>query len=111
MASKNKANGAHQPGLVNGNDGPEDNGSQDDEGVVQDLLKVLESRGITPDRLTQVVALLGVDAATADEDEPRHTNGNGHALAIDGIDLSENARVILAQRYLQKDTDGEPVET
>ena len=97
MATESKSNGH--------------SGSQGDEGVVQDVLKVLESYGLSGDRLTQVVAQLGIDAATDDEDEPRHTNGNGHALAIDGIDLSENARVILAQRYLQKDTDGEPVET
>ena len=97
MATESKSNGH--------------SGSQGDEGVVQDVLKVLESYGLSGDRLTQVVAQLGVDAATDDEDEPRHTNGNGHGLGIDGIDLSENARVILAQRYLQKDTDGEPVET
>ena len=79
------------------------------------IRQVLASHGIGDDRMNEVVAQLNVLA-----DEPPNVaspsngseNGNSardrsHSV---GVALSENARIILAKRYLMKSDDGEPLE-
>ena len=75
------------------------------------LRQALVAHGVADEQINEVLAQLNVLVA-----EPSNgsavangsTNGNGASSA--GAMLSENARIILAQRYLMKDDDGEPVE-
>ena len=75
------------------------------------LREALVAHGVADEQINEVLAQLNVLVA-----EPPNgsavangsTNGNGASSA--GAMLSENARIILAQRYLMKDDDGEPVE-
>ena len=75
------------------------------------LREALVAHGVADEHINEVLAQLNVLVA-----EPPHdsavangsTNGSGASSA--GAMLSENARIILAQRYLMKGDDGEPVE-
>ena len=73
-----------------------------------DLRQALVARGIADERLDEVLAQLNVLVAAppngAASENGRH--GDSPASAI----LSENASIILKQRYLMKGDDGEPVE-
>ena len=105
-----------QEGLSSGNGSSEarSNGSQSPrnaEGLQSAMEMLLESHGLADEQIDEVLAQLNVLVA-----EPPNgsavangsTNGNDTSSA--GAMLSENARIILAQRYLMKDDDGEPVE-
>ena len=91
----------------NGSEG----GSSSQSASDADLRQMLVARGVAEEHIDEVLAQLNVLVA-----EPPNgsavangsTNGNGAASA--GAMLSENARIILAQRYLMKGDDGEPVE-
>ena len=74
--------------------------SDDDRtGIIKDVVKALQSAGVTNDVADAVTnSLLEVDQETTDE------------IVGDGLPLSENARFIIAKRYLRKDDDGKPVE-
>ena len=75
------------------------------------LRQALVAHGVADEQINEVLAQLNVLVA-----EPPNgsavangsTNGNGASSA--SAMLSENARIILAQRYLMKGDDGEPVE-
>ena len=76
-----------------------------------DVRQTLVAHGVADEHINEVLAQLNVLVA-----EPSNgsavangsTNGNGASSAV--AMLSENARIILAQRYLMKGDDGEPVE-
>ena len=69
------------------------------------------AHGVAEERLNEVLAQLNVMVAEPPQ-ESAVTNGstNGNGASSASAILSENARIILAQRYLMKDDDGEPVE-
>ena len=105
-----------QEGLSSGNRQADSNsnGSQtprNAEGLQSAMEMLMESHGVADEQITEVLAQLNVLVA-----EPSNgsavangsTNGNGASPA--SAMLSENARIILAQRYLMKGDDGEPVE-
>ena len=76
-----------------------------------DLIQALVARGISNERIDEVLAQLDVLVAAPQSDAADgngSANGNGASPA--GAALSENARIILEQRYLMKGDDGEPVE-
>ena len=77
--------------------GPDNDGSRLD--LVREVERLLE--GAPGDLRSQVVQSL---MELPDSGSPLDT-------AEDGLALSENARVILDQRYLRKDEDGNPIET
>ena len=70
-----------------------------------DLRQALMARGIADERIDEVLAQLDV-LVTA----PQNGAANGNGASPAGSALSENARIILEQRYLMKGDDGEPVE-
>jgi ribonucleoside-diphosphate reductase alpha chain len=76
-----------------------------------DLRQALVARGIDDERIDEVLAQLDVLVA-APPNGAADGNGaaNGSGTPPAGAALSENARIILEQRYLMKDDDGEPVE-
>ena len=67
----------------------------DSKGLLQQALQALESFGVSDELRSQVAESVRVTGAAV-----------GGALA-----LSDNARVILEQRYLRKDADDNPIET
>ena len=76
-----------------------------------DLRQALVARGIADERIDEVLAQLDVLVAAPQSgaaDGNGAANGNGASPA--GAALSENARIILEQRYLMKGDDGAPVE-
>ena len=76
-----------------------------------DLRQALVARGIADERIDEVLAQLDVLVAAPHSgaaDGNGSANGNGASPA--GAALSENARIILEQRYLMKGDDGVPVE-
>ena len=82
--------------------GQKQNESDHDEtrlGLVQRVERLLE--GAPGELRSQIVQSLM---------EPSVPDTSASATA-DGLSLSENARVILEQRYLRKDEDGDPIET
>ena len=97
-------------------------GGQSDENLVYDMMKLLESHGVSDERLTKVVAQLGNSTAEATKGEiamsAANGNGNGngaHAIKEvpplnDKLELSKNAEVILEKRYFVKDDDGKALE-
>lgn len=97
-------------------------GGQSDENLVNDMMKLLESHGVSDERLTKVVAQLGSGTAEATKGEiamsAANGNGNGngaHAVKEvpalnEKLELSKNAEVILEKRYFVKDDDGKPLE-
>ena len=76
-----------------------------------DLRQALVARGIADERIDEVLAQLDVLVA-APPNGAAYENGsvNGNGASPAGAVLSENARIILEQRYLMKDDGGEPVE-
>ena len=79
--------------------------------IREEVRQALVAHGVADEQINEVLAQLNVLVA-----EPPNgsavangsTNGNDTSSA--GAMLSENARIILAQRYLMKGDDGEPVE-
>ena len=74
------------------------------EQLLQDIERALESAGISGDVLSQVTQSLKSNA---------NGSGNGHAAPAAGdveLVISDNARTILEERYLRKDSDGNPIE-
>ena len=67
--------------------------------LVSEVERLLE--GVSGELRTQIVRSL-IEPSTSEAPA---------AAAEDGLALSENARVILEQRYLRKDEDGNPIET
>ena len=67
----------------------------DSKGLLQQALQALESFGVSDELRSQVAESVRVTGTAA-----------GEVLA-----LSDNARVILEQRYLRKDADNNPIET
>lgn len=76
-----------------------------------DLRQALVARGIADERIDEVLAQLDVLVA-APQNGAADGNGlaNGNGASPAGAALSENARIILEQRYLMKGDDGVPVE-
>ena len=75
------------------------------------LREALVAHGVADEQINEVLAQLNVMVAEPPDDSAianGSTNGNDTSSA--GAMLSENARIILAQRYLMKDDDDEPVE-
>ncbi len=69
--------------------------------IIKDVVRALHSAGVTNDVADAVTnSLLEVDQVTVEEEE----------IVGDGLPLSENARFIIAKRYLRKGDDGQPVE-
>lgn len=68
--------------------------------LVNEVERLLE--GVSGDLRSQIVQSLM---------EPSISEMQAAATAEDGLALSENARVILEQRYLRKDENGNPLET
>ena len=76
-----------------------------------DLRQALVARGIADERVDEVLAQLDVLVAAPQSgaaDGNGSANGNGASSA--GAALSENAHIILEQRYLMRGDDGVPVE-
>ncbi|MCH8310684.1 MAG: adenosylcobalamin-dependent ribonucleoside-diphosphate reductase, partial [Chloroflexi bacterium] len=74
------------------------------EQLLQDIERALESAGISGDVLSQVTQSLKSNG---------NGSGNGHAAPAAGdveLVISDNARTILEERYLRKDSDGNPIE-
>ena len=83
--------------------------------IREEVRKVLAAHGFADERMNEVVAQLNVlvDAPPSDasaENGSANSNGLNGSASHAGAALSENARIILAQRYLMKGDDGEPVE-
>ena len=106
-----------QGGLSSGNGSAEakSNGSQSPrnaEGLQSAMEMLLESYGVPREQIDESIARLGTSVIETEQShfagESSSVNGNGASSA--GAMLSENARIILAQRYLMKGDDGEPVE-
>ena len=85
--------------------------------IREEVRKVLAAHGFADERMNEVVAQLNVlvDAPPSDAVsrerlcELKRLERQRFACGLSAI-LSENARIILAQRYLMKGDDGEPVE-
>ena len=76
-----------------------------------DVRQTLVAHGVADEHINEVLAQLNVLVAEPSNSSAvanGSTNGNDTSSA--GAMLSENARIILAQRYLMKGDDGEPVE-
>ena len=91
-------------GEINGTNGAPVSGQG---GVVGEVIRALEDLGVPQDSITAVVRQAQEVAASADE------RGAGVATAERDVEgrLSDNARVVLAKRYLRKDDAGATVET
>lgn len=75
--------------------------------LTSDMMKVLDTHGISREKLAYVMAELQINSSSEVSDMVSPNN-----LTVSGqLDLSENAKVILAKRYLIKDADGQPAET
>ncbi|MDE2688167.1 MAG: adenosylcobalamin-dependent ribonucleoside-diphosphate reductase [Chloroflexota bacterium] len=87
-----------------------------------DLRRALAEHGIASEHINEVLAQLNVLAAAPANDAATengsngsgayssNANGSGNGVAANGAALSENARIIMQQRYLMKGDDGKPVE-
>ncbi|MCI0439852.1 MAG: hypothetical protein L0177_12080, partial [Chloroflexi bacterium] len=105
------------------------NGSERNGDMANELVRALESAGFTGERLNQAVAQLREHpieqfaspsaALRTGGNGNGHSNGhgNGHSRgyvesnAERDLELTENARIILEKRYLQKDANGKSSET
>ena len=80
-----------------------------------DLRRALVERGYAAERISEALAHLD-DLLTAPPNGASNGNGahndgaHGNGASPQSAALSENARIILEQRYLMKGEDGEPVE-
>lgn len=76
-----------------------------------DLREALVARGIADERIDEVLAQLDVlVAAPPNGAADGNGSASGNGASPSGAALSENARIILEQRYLMKNDDGKPVE-
>ena len=76
-----------------------------------DLRQALVAHGVAEERLNEVLAQLNVMVAEPPHDsEIANGSNDGNGASSASAILSENALIILAQRYLMKGDDGEPVE-
>ena len=79
--------------------------------IREEVRKVLAAHGFADERTSEVLAQLNVMVAEPPYDsEIANGSNNGNGASPASAILSENALIILAQRYLMKDDDGEPVE-
>ena len=80
--------------------------------IREEVRKVLAAHGFADERMNEVVAQLNVLVDAPPPSDAAVENGSAVANGVSsaGAMLSENARIILAQRYLMKGDDGEPVE-
>ena len=78
--------------------------------LTSDMMKVLDTHGISREKLAEVMSGLQINSDS-------HAIGdismaiNEKSANADQLELSENARVILAKRYLIRDDNGQPAET
>ena len=113
-----KAREAMQEGLSNGNHPSENkangsHGTRDTQGLQSAMEMLLESYGVPREQSVAWLGNSGIDALQSRvASELSDVNGsitpNGAAAA--SAVLSENAHIILKQRYLMKGDDGEPTE-
>ena len=92
---------------ANGSDGGYSSQSARD----ADLRQALIAHGVADEHINEVLAQVkGLVAEPPTDPAVSNGSANGSSAAASSAMLSENARIILAQRYLMKDDDGEPVE-
>ena len=113
MITQHNENGSREWGLADAG------GAADANAMVKEALVAY---GVDVERVEEVLAQLGNGTAvaagvTAPAAMPANggsmaANGGGmaHSPSGNGVALSDNARVIVAKRYLMKDEAGEPVE-
>ena len=75
-----------------------------------DLRQALVARGIATERIDEVLAQLNVLVAAPSNGATYGNDSAPDSASPAGAALSENARIILAQRYLMKGEDGKPAE-
>ncbi|MGH2541872.1 MAG: ribonucleotide reductase N-terminal alpha domain-containing protein, partial [Ardenticatenaceae bacterium] len=88
-------------------------GSEYNDDIADMAIKALESAGFTGEKLSQAIAQLREHPIEQLVNGNGHDNGhsNGHIEAEMAPDLSDNARIILEKRYLQKKPDGSLAES
>ena len=112
---EHNARGMMRGELSSGNrpNGTKVNGSHDPrnaQGLQSEMKILLESYGVPREQIDESIARLGTSVIESGQGHFAGESSNGNGASSSGAMLSENARIILAQRYLMKDDDGEPVE-
>ena len=75
-----------------------------------DLRQALVARGIADERIDEVLAQLNVLVAAPQNGATSENGSTANGTPLASAALSENAHIILKQRYLMRGDDGEPVE-